>query len=165
MVVSYSRNAVPCCTRTSLWCWDTELTVSRLCWNTELTGLYWSWNAKLRRLAFWCWNATLRSPLLKSSTTIAIGTERNPHVVLLIKSAFEVGTWLYLRSAFAVGREVRVCSWMLDRLRSASELKYWTSWGPRLRLERGLHIWQRTRGSHLGQNAMLTFGMRLESEA
>jgi len=72
--------------------------------------------------------------VLKSSTTIAFGTKRDPRVVLLMKSAFEIGTRLWLRSAFAVGREVRVCSWSLDRLRSASELR------SRLRLERDLRI-------------------------
>ena len=42
--------------------------------------------------------------VLKSSTTIAFGTERDPRVVLLMKFAFEIGT----RSAFAVGCEVHV---------------------------------------------------------
>jgi len=42
--------------------------------------------------------------VLKSSTTIAFGTERDPRVVLLMKSAFKVRTQLWLRSTFAVGR-------------------------------------------------------------
>jgi len=40
----------------------------------------------------------------KNSTTIAFGTERYPRIVLLMKSVFEIGTRLWLRSAFVVGR-------------------------------------------------------------
>ena len=39
----------------------------------------------------------------KNSTTIAFGTERDPCIVLLMKSAFEIGTRLWLRSTFVVG--------------------------------------------------------------
>ena len=64
--------------------------------------------------------------ILKSSTTIAFRTERDVCLVLLKKSTCEVGMRLWLRSTFAIGREVHVCHWTLDNLRSASELKRWT---------------------------------------
>jgi len=52
----------------------------------------------------------------KNNTTIAFGTEPNPRIVLLMKSAFEVGTRLWLKSTFAVGT--------LKRLRCMFELRF-----------------------------------------
>ena len=87
--------------------------------------------------------------VLKSSTTIAFGIERDPRILLLMKSAFEIGMRLWLRSAFAIGREVRVCSWTLNRLRSASELKSASEVG--------------MRSSHLTKDARSAFGLKCNS--
>ena len=46
--------------------------------------------------------------VLKSSTTVTFGIERDPRIMLLMKSVFEVETRLWLRSAPVVGCEVHV---------------------------------------------------------